>query len=84
MKIFSRIFFYIFLIFAKNIVCGYMLEPPHRDEAVLMSTHNLWFVAKIRKRGIALQTPVFLYKRFRGGGVYVIVKSMEERSIRKL
>ena len=31
MKIFSSIFFiYIFLIFAKNIDCGYMLEPPRR------------------------------------------------------
>ena len=36
-----------FLIFAKNIDCGYTLEPPH--EAVLTSTHNLCFRAKIRK-----------------------------------
>ena len=30
MNIFSRIFFYIFIIFARNIDCGYMLEPPRR------------------------------------------------------
>ena len=32
----------------KNIDCGYTLEPPH-SEAVLTSTHNLCFEAKIRK-----------------------------------
>ena len=31
-------------------------------EAVLTSTHNLCFGAKIRKIGIPLQTPVLLYK----------------------
>ena len=52
--------FDIFLIFAQNIDCGYTLEPPqgHRlwvhvrtasKEAVLTSTHNLCFGAKIRK-----------------------------------
>ena len=49
-------FFYIFLIFAQNIDCGYTLEPP------LTSTHNLCFGAKIRKIGIPLHTPVLLYK----------------------
>ena len=49
--------FDIFLIFAQNIDCGYPLE-----EAVLTSTHNLCFGAKIRKIGIHLQIPVFLYK----------------------
>ena len=33
-----------------------------RTEAVLTSTHNLCFGAKIRKIGIPLHTPVFLYK----------------------
>ena len=37
-----------FLIFAQNIYCGYTLEPPH-IEAVLTSTHNICFRAKIRK-----------------------------------
>ena len=49
--------FDIFLIFAQNIDCGYT-----SDEAVLTSTHNLCFGAKIRKIGIPLHTPVFLYK----------------------
>ena len=63
--------FDIFLIFAQNIDCGYKLEPTHRGgitasprwyrliEAVLTSTHNLCFGAKIRKIGISLQAPVF-------------------------
>ena len=42
-----------FLIFAQNIDCGYTLEPP-QCEAVLTSTHNLCFRAKIRK----MNTPV--------------------------
>ena len=60
--------FDIFLIFAQNIDCGYTLEPPRRGgaEAVLTSTHNLCFGAKIRKIGIPLYNPVLLYK----GGVY--------------
>ena len=52
--------FDIFLIFAQNIDCGYTLEPPR--EAVLTSTHNLCFGAKIRKLGIPLHTTVLLYK----------------------
>ena len=44
--------FDIFLIFAQNIDCGYTVELP--NEAVLMSTHNLCFRAKIRK----MYTPV--------------------------
>ena len=39
--------FDIFLIFAKNIDCGYTFE--RLSEAVLTSTHNLCFRAKIRK-----------------------------------
>ena len=35
--IFQLNFFYIFLIFAQNIDCGYTLEPPRGSEAVLMS-----------------------------------------------
>ena len=62
--------FDIFLIFPQNIDCGYTLEPPRRGgsneyrlaEAVLTSTHNLCFGAKIRKIDIPLHTPVFLYK----------------------
>ena len=42
----------IFNIFAQNIDCGYMLEPPR--EAVLTCTHNLCFGTKIRKVGIPM------------------------------
>ena len=56
MKIFTGKKIDIFLIFAQNIGCGYTLE------AVLTSTHNLCFEAKIRKICIPLRTPVLLYK----------------------
>ena len=56
--------FDIFLIFAQNIDCGYTAE------AVLTSTHNLCFGAKIRKIGIPLHTPVLLYKSGVQGGIY--------------
>ena len=48
------IFFSFF--FAQNIDCGCL------NEAVLMSTHNLCFRAKIRKKSIPLLTPVLLYE----------------------
>ena len=64
--------FDIFLIFAQNIHRGFTLELPRRGgsneypnclcEAVLMSTHNVYFGSKIRKSGLPLQTPVFLHK----------------------
>ena len=39
-------------------------------KAVLTSTHNLCFGAKIRKIGIPLHTPVLLYKSWVQGGIY--------------
>ena len=60
--------FDIFLIFAQNIGCEYTFEPARRGssneylEAVLTSTHNLCFGAKIRKMDIPLYTTVLLYK----------------------
>ena len=67
-----------FLIFAQNIDCGYTLEPPRlaspwwneenrprrggSGEEVLTTTHNACFGSKIRKLGIYLQTPIFLYQ----------------------
>ena len=63
-------FFDIFLIFARNIDCGYTLEPPRRA-AVLMSSHNLCFGAKIRKIGIPLYTPVLLYIKVGFQGVFL-------------
>ena len=60
---FCGIIFDSFLIFAQNIDCEYTLEPPRcLNEAVLMSTHNLCFGAKMRKTGTPLLTPVSLYK----------------------
>ena len=59
-----------FLIFAPNIDCGYKIEPPRRCEAVLTSTHNLCFVAKIRKIGLPLHSPVLLYKSWVSVGIY--------------
>ena len=44
---FQMIFFYIFLIFAQNINCGYTLEPPQRGGS--NEYHNLCLGAKIRK-----------------------------------
>ena len=44
-------YFDIFLIFAQNIVCGY-----------LACTHNLCFGAKVREIGIPLHTPVLPYQ----------------------
>ena len=53
-----RLFFFfsfiaIFLSFAKNRLWA---------EAILTSTHNLCFATKIRKTGIPMQIPVFLYR----------------------
>ena len=50
----------IFLIFAQNIDCGYMLEPPQRGGCNEYPQCMFW--AKIRKIGIPLHTPVLLYK----------------------
>ena len=66
--------FDIFRIFAQNIDCEYSIEPPLQGgsnaEAVLTSTHNLCFGAKIRNIGIPLHTPVLLYKSGVQGGIY--------------
>ena len=53
----------IFLIFAQNIDCGY-------SEAVLMSTHNLCFGAKIRKKVYPCK-PQFYYIKVGCKGVFV-------------
>ena len=69
MKIFSKKFFSaIFLIFAQNIDCGYMLEPPRRGGS--NEFHNLCFGAKISKICIPLHTPVLLYKSGVKGGTH--------------
>ena len=57
---FQQKFFDIFFIFAQNIDCGYTLEPPRRGGS--NEYPQSIFGAKIRKIGIPLQTPDFLYK----------------------
>ena len=54
----------VFNIFAQILMCS-----NHLVEAILTSTHNLCFGAKIRKPGIPLQTQVFLYKSGVLGGM---------------
>ena len=73
MKIFSRKILIVFVIFAKNIGCGYKLEPPRRGEAVLTSTHNLsMFWSKNKKKIVYPCIPQFYYiKVGYGGGVFI-------------
>ena len=69
----------IFLIFAQNIDCGYSLEN-HLAEAVLTSTHNLCFGAKIPSftiykwgmRGYTLHGHVFLMDGHDANEKYII------------
>ena len=58
-------FFSYFLTFAQNINCGYTLT-----EAVLTSTHNLCFGAKIRKKVYPCK-PQFYYIKVGCKGVFV-------------
>ena len=57
----------VFLIFAQNMDCGYTLDL---SEAVLTSTHNLCFGAKIRKKLYPCK-PEFYYKTVGCKGVFV-------------
>ena len=54
----------------QNINCEYMLH--HLDEAVLTSTHNLYFGSKIRNIGLHPVHPILLSKSrvWRGRGKY--------------
>ena len=47
----------IFHISAQNIDCGYSLEPPRRGGS--KSTHDLCFLAEIRKRMYTHTNPIF-------------------------
>ena len=57
---FQQKMFVIFLIFAQNIDCGYMLEPPQRGGSNELPQSMFW--SKNKKDRCALQIPVFLYK----------------------
>ena len=59
----------ILLIFAQNIDCGYTLN--RLNEAVLTSTHNLCFRAKVRKNVYPCK-PQFYYIKVGCQGVYII------------
>ena len=60
---FQRKIFDIFLIFAKNINCGYMLEPPRRGGSNEYPPSMFWSKNKKNRYYILpLHTPVLLYK----------------------
>ena len=62
----SFFFSYIFLILAKNLACGYTLEPPRRVPTI--------YILEQRKIGIPLNTPVlpqFYYKKVGFKGVFI-------------
>ena len=72
----------IFLIFAQNIGCVYTLEPPRcLREAVLTSTHNLCFRAKLSKNANPCK-PQFIIQKWGGRGCslheHVILMSEEK------
>ena len=46
---FHWIFFYIFLIFAQNIVCGYALDPPRRGGSNEYPQYMFWSKNKKNK-----------------------------------
>ena len=67
-------------IFAQNIDCGFTLEL---SEAVLTSTHNLCFRAKIRKNVYSC-TPQFHYIKVGCKGVYIRLKKNKQVFLRPL
>ena len=54
---FQMIFFYIFLIFAKNIDCGYTLEPPQRGGSNEYPQSMFW--SKNKKNMYTRVNPTF-------------------------
>ena len=63
--------YFIFLIFAQNIDCGYTLEPPRRGGSNEYPESMFWSKnKKNRYRGLPLHTPVFLYKSGIQGGIH--------------
>ena len=68
----------IFLIFAQIIDCGYPLE--RLSEAVLTSTHNLCFGAKIRKNVYPCK-PQFYYIKVGCKGAFVTRTSFRDVSL---
>ena len=70
MKIFSRMFFfYIFLIFAQNIDCGYMLEPPRRGGSNEYPQSLFW--SKIKENRYTPANSSFFYIKVGFKGVFI-------------
>ena len=61
-KFSAEFFFCYFPVFCSNHRLWVHVRTASPGEAVLTCTHNLCFGAQIRKIGIPLYTPVFLYK----------------------
>ena len=61
----------IFLIFTKNINCGYPLEPPRRGGSYDYQQPMFWSKNK-KKIDILLHTPILLYKGGVQGGIHVM------------
>ena len=66
MKIFSRIFFDIFLIFAQNIDCGYTLEPPRRGGSNEYPQSMFW--SKNKKNRYTPAYPSFAIEKWGSRG----------------
>ena len=73
---FIRIFFFYFLIFAQNIVCGYTLEPPHYNTVSLKGS-NLR-VCLILYRGAVSQSDMLKLKIFVDLAVYTLSKYIQD------
>ena len=65
---FQMIFFYIFLIFAQNIDCGYTLEPSQRGGSNEYPQSMFW--SKKEKYVYPSKSHFFLYKSGVQGGVH--------------
>ena len=55
-----QFFFYIFLIFAQNIDCGYMLGPPRRGGSNEYPQSMFW--SKNKKNRYTPPYPILIYK----------------------
>ena len=66
---FQMKFFYIFLIFAQNIDCGYTLEPPQRGGSNEYTQSMFW--SKNKKKYVYPSKPHFFYIKVGCKGVFI-------------
>ena len=66
---FQMIFFYIFLIFAQNIDCGYTLEPPQQGGSNEYPQSMFW--SKNKKKYVYPSKPHFFYIKVGCKGVFI-------------